>query len=406
MFKNLKLGTKIGSGFAIILFLVIVISFVSWKGMGGVVDRVYKADDITRMVEGILEARRQEKNFIIRKDTLYIDKVAKHIEDLTNQGAELKAKFNDPLNIAQIDNILGAVTKYGKSFTYYVEHENEKTEQMSKMRSAARASLKEIETLRADQKSKLKEELGKNVSGDKIFDRLTKADDANRLIKWFLDVRKNEKELIITSDNGYKEKIDANLDKIFVLSKDMRSRFSDPANIKQIDGIISGVKDYKREFALYVDIMAEQVDANNALVMAARAAQKECVVARADQKTKMIDEISSANYKIISIAFAAVLLGIIIAIFITRLITRPIIKGVQFAELVANGDLSTTLVVDSKDEVGQLFNALNTMVEQLQQIVGDIRGASDNVAAGSQELSSSSEEMSQGATEQAAAAEE
>jgi methyl-accepting chemotaxis protein len=43
---------------------------------------------------------------------------------------------------------------------------------------------------------------------------------------------------------------------------------------------------------------------------------------------------------------------------------------------------------------------------KLREVVADVKGASDNVAAGSQAMSSCSEEMSQGASEQAAAAEE
>ncbi|MBW2187612.1 MAG: HAMP domain-containing protein [Deltaproteobacteria bacterium] len=116
--------------------------------------------------------------------------------------------------------------------------------------------------------------------------------------------------------------------------------------------------------------------------------------------------LKSASNIMIGGLILAVLFGAAIAFFITRMITRPIIKGVQFAQLVAEGDLSAQLDVDTKDEVGQLANALNAMVGQLQQIVTGVRTASDNVAAGSQELSSSSEQMSQGATEQAAAAEE
>lgn len=108
------------------------------------------------------------------------------------------------------------------------------------------------------------------------------------------------------------------------------------------------------------------------------------------------------------IVFIAVALplGFLLAIVIARGIIGPLKKGIDFAVLVADGDLRATLDVDQQDEVGQLASALKNMVQQLQQVVADVRSASDNVASGSQELSASSEEMSQGATEQAAAAEE
>lgn len=121
----------------------------------------------------------------------------------------------------------------------------------------------------------------------------------------------------------------------------------------------------------------------------------------------LFDEVQSQVFNLaVILSCTGFILGISIAILIARSISRPIIKGVHFAELVANGDLSAQIDVSSNDEVGQLAQAMNNMVSQLKDIVENVTSASDNVASGSQQLSASSEEMSQGATEQAAAAEE
>ncbi|QXE87681.1 MCP four helix bundle domain-containing protein [Geomonas nitrogeniifigens] len=101
-----------------------------------------------------------------------------------------------------------------------------------------------------------------------------------------------------------------------------------------------------------------------------------------------------------------VLIGLALGIIISRMISVPLRRGVEFAAAVAEGDLTQTVDVDQKDEVGQLAAALNIMVARLKGIVAEVKSASDNVAARSQQLSSGAEEMSQGATEQAASAEE
>ena len=100
------------------------------------------------------------------------------------------------------------------------------------------------------------------------------------------------------------------------------------------------------------------------------------------------------------------LLAIGLGIFISRIISVPLKKGVDFAVAIAGGDLTQKINLDQNDEVGKLAAAMNLMVGKLSEIVGEVKSATDNVAAGSQQLSSGSEEMSQGATEQAAAAEE
>ena len=113
----------------------------------------------------------------------------------------------------------------------------------------------------------------------------------------------------------------------------------------------------------------------------------------------------STTTMILIIAFA-VIVAIGLGQFITRLISKPIKKGVDLAEALAGGDLTKRLEINQKDEVGLLANSLNQMVDKLKEVVESVKAASDNVSSGSQELSSGSEEMSQGATEQAAAAEE
>jgi len=99
-------------------------------------------------------------------------------------------------------------------------------------------------------------------------------------------------------------------------------------------------------------------------------------------------------------------LMLIISILITNNVVRSLREAVSASNSLAAGDLTVNIEVRSKDEAGQLAEAMKNMVEKLREIVADVKSAADNVAAGSHQLSASSEQMSQGATEQAAAAEE
>jgi len=74
------------------------------------------------------------------------------------------------------------------------------------------------------------------------------------------------------------------------------------------------------------------------------------------------------------------------------------------AKQVAGGNLTVQLKERSSGD--ELMKSLSAMVAKLSEVVNDVKVASDNVATGSQQMSSGSEELSQGATEQAAAAEE
>lgn len=109
----------------------------------------------------------------------------------------------------------------------------------------------------------------------------------------------------------------------------------------------------------------------------------------------------------------AIIIGLVIATFlslmISRVITGGINKGVALAETVARGDLTVEVdqaLLGQKDEIGHLARSLQQMVEQLRDIIGDVIAGADNISSASQEMSSTSQQLSQGASEQASSAEE
>ncbi len=126
----------------------------------------------------------------------------------------------------------------------------------------------------------------------------------------------------------------------------------------------------------------------------------------AQQYKESVEAYNHARTLMFTLGGAAIALAVLIAIFLTRSIVKPLNEGINVANELSNGNLALEVEIKSKDETGQLLEAMRHMVEKLREIVADVRSSADNVASGSQELSASSEQMSQGATEQAAAAEE
>lgn len=108
----------------------------------------------------------------------------------------------------------------------------------------------------------------------------------------------------------------------------------------------------------------------------------------------------------IFIMFVSFIIGAIISFFIANRITRPLLQGVQFAEKVSNGDLTSNFSLNRDDEVGRLSKAIEGMASKLQEIVVDIQNASESVAIGSKNLNDSAEKLSEGASEQASSVEE
>jgi methyl-accepting chemotaxis protein len=109
---------------------------------------------------------------------------------------------------------------------------------------------------------------------------------------------------------------------------------------------------------------------------------------------------------LISFALLLLVFGIVMVIMLSRGISRPLERGIRLAQKVADGDLSTKYEVKGKDEVAQLLSALNKMIDNLRMMVSDITHSADEIAGSSRKLNIEAVELSEGASQQASSAEE
>ena len=109
---------------------------------------------------------------------------------------------------------------------------------------------------------------------------------------------------------------------------------------------------------------------------------------------------------LLGLGAVALVAAICIAWAITRSITRPMNEAVAIAETVASGDLTSTITVGSRDETGQLLQALSTMNDKLQAIVARVRASTDTIATASGEIAAGNLDLSSRTEQQASALEE
>lgn len=98
---------------------------------------------------------------------------------------------------------------------------------------------------------------------------------------------------------------------------------------------------------------------------------------------------------------AVSMLSLTVAIFVARRTTRSIQQAVEVAETVAAGDLTSTIVVRSLDETGQLLTSLGAMNRSLTRIVSEVRQSSNNIATGSSQIAVGNSDLSLRAEAQA-----
>ncbi len=94
---------------------------------------------------------------------------------------------------------------------------------------------------------------------------------------------------------------------------------------------------------------------------------------------------------------AGTTLALLLGFILTTMITRPLAKGVALAKSMAAGDMTGTLDIDQRDEVGILGQSLNNMATQLRHILASINREVDQMNRSSHELTDISRVMNSGA---------
>ncbi|MBF0454349.1 MAG: methyl-accepting chemotaxis protein [Magnetococcales bacterium] len=323
-----------------------------------------------------LQMRRSEKDYRLRGKSKYIDKVQGLITTFKRQLKE------SSLSRSLQSELLNALLPYEQAFAQVVEEQ--KADGAASKGSASA--------------------LSKAAHG--IEDPL----DANfvpGIWRDYLETRKHEKDYIMRGDRKYVGKLDETVDKI--LANVEASNIPDSSK-----SIIHGyLKSYRSAFHDLVNedvnikrLTAQMSDAVHSLepMIADLVGDGESNVAEVSVATVLKVEKDSTTA--MTISGLILVIGAFFAWVIGKSISSPVATMNGFIEHFAKGDLTTTVDLDSKDEIGTMARRLGQSVDRLKSIIGDIKGAAEQVAGGSNELSDAANNMSQGATEQAASIEE
>jgi len=111
--------------------------------------------------------------------------------------------------------------------------------------------------------------------------------------------------------------------------------------------------------------------------------------------------IRSASKALIVLLCASLIVGVTMAIVITRSVTVPLHEAVGTARTIAESDLSQPVDSQRKDELGELLRALGQMQGALRELVGEVRSSTDSIGTASAEIAVGSQDLS-ARTEQAA----
>jgi methyl-accepting chemotaxis protein len=423
--KNLKLGMKLGLGFGMLILIAIVLGGMAIFNMQQVsgasqrlaeeyVPEVSIANDLERASMMSMYAMRgyaySEQDSYWQEATSNLNEVQENIEK-AQQHAE---KYPELVQLKKdVEIASGGVEKY----VGLANETNRLLAAMKKNREAmftsAEKYMKNCSEFLESQNQAMERELYQGASAAKLAERLKKITLVNDIIDLGNDARVNNFKAQATRDPEVMRSAMANFPKMEAKFKALSAITQRAVNVQQIANTRDAAKEYGDAMQAYLDnfLAMQELNASRSVagaevLKASKGTAMAGVKATQDRADAAVTALGTASFIMVVGLAVALVLGVILAIFLTRMITNPVLAGVEFAKALSEGDLTQTVDVYQKDEIGMLAEALRNMNRQLTQVVSDVQSATDNVAAGSEELSSSSEALSQGATEQAASIEE
>jgi methyl-accepting chemotaxis protein len=117
-------------------------------------------------------------------------------------------------------------------------------------------------------------------------------------------------------------------------------------------------------------------------------------------------ELKQTKYLLIGTVLVLLLAAALIGRLIVRSITAPIEQAVALAKQVAAGDLTCHIAVTSRNETGQLLDALGDMNDSLRHIVAEVRSGTESITIGSGQIAAGNADLSSRTEQQASALEE
>ncbi|GLC87034.1 methyl-accepting chemotaxis protein [Lysinibacillus piscis] len=111
----------------------------------------------------------------------------------------------------------------------------------------------------------------------------------------------------------------------------------------------------------------------------------------------LVKDLRNNNIITVGTVILLIILALSMAFYSATAISSPIRRISKRVQQIADGDLSEeNLTIQSRDEIGQLTEATNTMSSKLKDMLQQIQDISNEVAAHSEELSQSANEVKTG----------
>ncbi|MGM0415994.1 MAG: methyl-accepting chemotaxis protein [Thermodesulfobacteriota bacterium] len=446
MFANLNLGKKLAIGFSFVLLLVCVVGSISFstlnkssEGFDQYREMARDANLAGQVQANLLMVRMNVKDYIITSSPKDLEEYEEYWEKVSGYMQKSQDQINNTDRAKLIDEIEQGLLEYSSSFYTVVDL----IERRNKLVKGS------MDVIGPETESQLTQILqSSRDDGD-----MTAAYAAALATRNLLLARLYAGKFLDTNDHSAVERVNQEFSEMAATLDMLTDELQNPQRRELLSEVMNGMETYRSAFENTTAAIEERnhIIQTRLDVIGPDIADKieEVKLSVKEQQDTLGPQLQAENHNavkyILTLVVLAILGGIGATWLIVRNITRPIIKGVDFAREIALGDFSHRIEQSSNDEIGMLTRELNNMAESLSQnasaakeiangnldvtvrlasekdelgsalqkmvddlndSLGQVQVSGEQITTAAGEIADSSQALSQGATESASSLEE
>ena len=210
---------------------------------------------------------------------------------------------------------------------------------------------------------------------------------------------------ILTANPSYAQEYDNSRQKMNNSIKELEKRLITPEGKQKVEELKQSLSEYHK-IADQAIVIRREKNMEEATKFVATAGAKvantdkvttdfsKFLIERMDLRTKQNkDEVNGIEAMLLIISVVMLVLAVGAALYLARRIAKPLGQVAAAAGSIASGDLNQKKIeYNGNDELGDLAQAVNTMVINLRSVVSQMSKASEQVAASSEQLTASAEQ--------------
>ena len=378
---NASVRLKLALGFGQVLILSLIIAITGWQALNAV---LFRSSNLTVLGQLAVVAEAMRADRIVYRtltDTASLGKMKLQTAQIDQHLDYLLTHLKDPADLQRIQEARRLADSFKSVLVELAP--------LIERRESARPTLHKASLQASDTLSQLASELPDQQDQqaldaiERLRQSLEQAEDRAASPAWAAE-----------SLQAYAKALGEALDTLDIAQAAVTSLPVDSALLK------TDVASYRAQLLALKDAQVAAETVQNRFEQQLNQLLEHSDQLSQGQIVKRDREADHTRTLLVSVTVAALLLGALAAWWIARQIVLPLRQALAAANRIAEGNLSDSVVVERRDELGQLQQSIGQMARNLRGLISGIGDSARQIASAATQLSTVTEQTRAGISNQ------